>query len=226
MKKEMVILLFLVLLGACSIKAPLHIPYVAQAGPSCVPSQITMALQYYYPERDYTLAQIDSMIGRTPEKWTWFSQALPILLNENLDAHYFSTTPYYQLTPEYVLEYYGPEDGTLINDVTDWDRLYQSIDFLKITNKYTQMRLPWKEVEKAVQKGDVVLMIIDYNTLMGSPGLYSGHGITITQITPTHVIYHNSNIGPNQIAEKQRFINAWNAHGTDNDIIIIRGRLK
>jgi hypothetical protein len=226
MKKELVILLCLMVLTACAINAPLAIPYVKQSGPSCVPSQMTMALQYYFPERDYTLAQIDSMIGREEDKWTWFSQALPILTQEGLDAQYYSTTPYYQLTPEYILEYYGQDDGKLINGVTDWDQLHKSIDFLKTTNKYANLQLPWSEVEKAVNKDTVVLMIIDYNTLMGKPGLYSGHGVTITQITPTHVVFHNSNIGPNQVVEKQKFINAWNAPGTDNDIIIITGKTK
>lgn len=234
MKKELVILLFLVLLAACTVnaplrtplRAPLHIPYVAQIGPSCVPSQVTMALQYYYPERDYNLAQIDAMIGREEQKWTWFSQALPILVGEGLDAYYYSTTPYYELTPEYVLEYYGKDDGKLINGVTDWEQLYPSIDFLKTTDRYKNMELPWEEIEKSVNQGYVVLMIIDYNTLRGNPGLYSGHGVTITQMLPTHVVYHNSNIGPHQITEKQKFIDAWNAHGTDNDVIIIRGKIQ
>lgn len=224
MKKELVILLFLLFLTACTANALLSIPYVAQTGPSCVPSQVTMALQYYYPERGYTLAQVDYLIGRKADKWTWFSQALPVLINEGLEAHYYSTTPYYQLKPEYVLEYYGLQDGELINKVTDWNQLYESIEFLKKTNRYANIKLPWSEVEKAVQQDNIVLMIIDYDTLLGQPGIYSGHGVTITKITPTHVVYHDSNKGPNKIAEKQKFIQAWNAPGTDNDVIIIRGK--
>ncbi|MBW2973603.1 hypothetical protein KY346_04370 [Candidatus Woesearchaeota archaeon] len=224
MRKNLVICLFLLLSACVLIARPLDIPYVKQVGPSCVSSQVTMALQYYFPERKYTLEQIDSTIGREKEKWAWFSQALPILVNEGLDVHYYSKTPYNRLTPEFVLEYYGIEDGTLINEVTDWNALYNSIDFLRATNRYTNTKLPWQEVEKAVNNGNVCLMIIDYNVLIKKPGIYSGHGVTITFINQTHVLFHNSNKGPNQKAKKQDFIDAWNAPGTDNDIIIVRGK--
>ena len=226
-KKTVVIIAILIFLAAClPQRAPLDIPYVKQEGPTCVPSQVTMALKYYYPEKDYTLEQVDQMIGREGKNWAWFSQALPILIQEGLDAHYYSLTPYEQLTPEYVLEYYGEDNGKLINDVTDWEGLTESINFLKTSKRYTKKKLSWQAVERAFNQGDVIMMIIDYNTLKGMPGLYSGHGVTITYINQTQVIFHNSASEPNQKAKKQEFIDAWNAFGTDNDIIIIKGKLE
>jgi len=226
-KKTVIILAVLIFLAAClPQRAPLDIPYVKQKGPTCVPSQVTMTLNYYYPERNYTLDQLDQMIGREGDKWAWFSQALPILIQEGLDAHYYSLTPYESLTPEYVLEFYGEDNGKLINDVTDWEGLTESINFLKTSKRYTKNKLSWQAVERAFNQGNVILMIIDYNTLKGMPGLYSGHGITITHINQTHVTFHNSASEPNQKAKKQEFIDAWNAPGTDNDIIIIKGKLQ
>ena len=70
-----------------------------------------------------------------------------------------------------------------------------------------------------------MLMIIDYNVIRGAKGSYAGHGVTITNINQTHVLYHNSNLGPNQAALKEDFIAAWNAKGTDNDVIVVKGRL-
>lgn len=229
MKKRLVMLALLILLTSClpAVKEkPMDIPYVKQEGPSCVPSQVTMALNYYYPEQNYTLEQVDEMTGRKEEKWTWFSQAMPVLLNEGLDAYYFSTTPYYELSPEFVMQYYGPEDGKLINKVTDWEALGKSIEYLSRTNRYQRIKLNWASVEHAFRQGYVILMIIDYHTLDGRDGLYSGHGVTITKINQTHVTFHNSAKGPHQSAQKEKFINAWNAPGTDNDIIIIRGKLE
>jgi hypothetical protein len=226
-KKTVIILAILIFLAAClPQRAPLDIPFVQQEGPTCVPSQAVMALNYYYPERNYTLEQLDQMIGREGEKWAWFSQALPILIQEGLDANYYSLTPYEQLTPEYVLEYYGEDNGKLINDVTDWEGLTESINFLKTSRRYQKKKLPWSAVERAFRQGNVIMMIIDYNTLKGMPGLYSGHGVTITYINQTHVVFHNSAREPNQKAEKERFQEAWNAPGTDNDIIIIKGKIK
>lgn len=208
------------------VQKQLDIPFTRQAGPSCVPSQVTMVLNYYFPERSYTLEQVDSMIGRKGQYWTWFSQALPILVSEGLDAHYYSTTPYFELNPEFVLRYYGQQDGSLINSVTDWPELNKSIEYLKqYPERYTQTKLLWSEVESAFNDGSVIIMIIDQNTLQHNPGIYSGHGVTITFINETHVKFHNSNSGPNQAALKEDFIAAWNAKGTDNDVILVAGKI-
>jgi len=237
--KQYFVLVMLVLLAACTVKtqmplkpglepAPtqLDIPFTRQSGPSCVPSQVTMALNYYFPERSYTLEQVDNMIGRKGDYWTWFSQAIPILVNEGLDAHYYSTTPYFELNPEFVLRYYGQQDGTLINSVTDWPELNKSIEYLnQHPERYTQTKLFWSEVENAFNQGSIIIMIIDQNTLSHNPGIYAGHGVTITFINETHVKFHNSNSGPNQVALKDDFVAAWNAKGTDNDVILVRGKV-
>ena len=229
-KKLAIMLAVLLLITACVPQEQktmkMDIPFVKQKGPSCVPSQVTMALQHYYPEKGYTLQQIDDKIGRKEDKWAWFSQALPVLVEEGLNAYYYSITPYYQLTPEFVLEYYGQDDGELINEVTDWEELEKSINFLKTTNRHKKKKLSWQEIEMAFSNNNIILMIIDYNVLMNTPGRYAGHGVTITQINQTHVLFHNSAKGPNQKATKQDFIKAWDAPGTDNDAIIIRGKIK
>ena len=81
--KQYFVLVMFVLLAACTVKTQmplkpglepvptqLDIPFTKQAGPSCVPSQVTMALNYYFPERSYTLEQVDNMIGRKGDYWT------------------------------------------------------------------------------------------------------------------------------------------------------------
>ena len=75
------------------------------------------------------------------------------------------------------------------------------------------------------KKDYVILMIIDINVLNAVEGGYAGHGVTITKIDKTHVVFHNSILGPNQVATKERFLEAWNAPGTDNDAIIVKGKL-
>lgn len=156
-------------------------------------------------------------------QWTWFSQALPVLVEEGLDAYYYSLTPYQNLTPTFINEFYG-DDGPLINGVTNWESLTKSIEYLNQNpNRYQETKLDWSEIEQAFQNKFVILMIVDYNVLINKQGSYAGHGVTITDINQTHVTFHNSNQGPNQIAEKQQFQKAWNAPGTDNDVIIIKG---
>ncbi len=150
---------------------------------------------------------------------------MPTLIEEGLDAYYYSLTPYENLTPETVNQIYG-DDGPFIQSVTNWPALENSIEFLNNNpDRYQKTKLSWAEVEQAFSQGHVLLMIIDYNVLTSGAKIYAGHGVTITNINQTHVTFHNSDLGPNQIAEKSKFIEAWNAPGTDNDIIIIKGKL-
>lgn len=227
MKKAVILFCFLFLTACAVSRTELDIPYHKQAGPSCVQSQMLMAIKYYYPEGRITQAELDERTGREPNQWTWFSQALPVLVEENLDAYYYSLTPYRELNETSVMEIYGPEDGKLINSVTNWQALKESIEYLKENpERFEARKLAWQEVRDFFEKGYVILMIIDYNTLVGQPEkLYAGHGVIITKINETHVVFHNSDLGPNQAAEVEDFQAAWNAPGTDNDAIIVKGKL-
>jgi len=223
MKKWLILLTLLLI--SCTAATQLDIPYQKQQGPSCVQSQMLMAIKYYYPESTLTQADLDQRTGRNPDQWTWFSQAMPVLIEENLDAYYYSLTPYEDLNPETVNQIYG-DDGPFINSVTNWPALKSSIEFLNQNpERYQKAKLSWQEVEEAFKNKYIILMIIDYNVLTMGLSTYAGHGVTITNINQTHVTFHNSDLGPNQVAEKQRFIDAWNAPGTDNDVIIIKGKL-
>ena len=212
----------LLLLVACSPT----IPYFEQVGPSCVQSQMRIALEYFFPERDYSQDYLDELTGRSSNSWTWFSQAFPVLLNEGLDVYYFSSTPYFMLSPEFVVGYYGKVDGVKINSVTDWVPLYSSIDFLKSSDRFVNEKLSWSDVESFFNQGYLLLMIIDANVVDGKLGRsFAGHGVTITDIDDTSVTYHDSVLGPNKKVGKQSFIDAWNAKGTDNDVLVVRGRI-
>lgn len=226
--KKLLLLTALIFLIACAVpEKQLDIPYHRQEGPSCVQSQMAMAIMYHYPERQITQAELDERTGRGPEQWTWFSQAMPVLIEEGLDAYYYSLSPYDNLNEETIIDVYGPEDGELIKSVTNWEALEKSLEFLRQNpERFESRKLDWSEVEEFFNQGDVILMIIDYNVLVGYPERpYSGHGITITKINATHVVFHNSALGPNQAALKEDFIRAWDAPGTDNDAIIIKGKL-
>ena len=220
------IVIFLLFLAACApVAQQLDVPYFKQKGPSCIQSQMQMALKYFYPERTYTQEELDKRTGRQPDEWTWFHQALPVLYEEGLDVEYYSLSPYFQLSPEYAIEFYGPEVGATVIAVTNWDEFYKNLDFLRNNPRYYPEKLPWSKVEEFFNKGYLLLMIIDYNVVQGLQGSYAGHGVTITSITKDTVVYHNSNLGPNQVAKKQDFIVAWNAKGTDNDVIVVKGKL-
>jgi len=195
---------------------------------NCLQTNLKIALKYYYPEREYSFEQLDLETGRTQGKWTWTSQAMELLLDEGLDAYYYSTTPYLDILgggEGFIIGYYGEDDGKVMIQHTDFDALYSSIRSLNDTARYNDEKLDFSAVENEFSNGRMVIMLIDRNVLTNPELSYAGHFVTITGINSTHVTFHDTGGIPNRAVEKSRFTDAWNAPGTDNDVIIIKGKL-
>ncbi|MBW2995235.1 hypothetical protein KY312_02695 [Candidatus Woesearchaeota archaeon] len=224
--KKVIIVILLILAAGCSYREELEIPFYMQSDlGNCMQTQVKMALKYYYPEKDFSFEELDKLSGRTPGKWTWTSQLMPILIDNNLDAYYYSTTPYNEIKQggeEFILDYYGEEDGKVIVEQTNFEALYSSID--KLNNRFFQEKLDFSEIEKEFKKGHVIILMVDKNILFGWQGPYAGHGIIITSINKTHATVHDSSGTSNLLTTKEQLIKAWNAPGTDNDAIIIKGK--
>jgi hypothetical protein len=229
--RKILFLFILILLSACSFQevSEIDIPYYRQTSSgNCMQTQIKMALKYYFPEKDFSFEELDILTGRTPGKWTWTSQLLPVLLDNGLDAYYYSASSYEGIKEggkEYILEYYGEEDGNIMIRHTNFESLYESIEKLEENRKFINERLDFSEIEKEFKKGHVIILVIDRNVLFNNNGPYAGHGITITKINETHVSIHDSGGTPNLLITKEQLIKAWNAPGTDNDAIIIKGNI-
>ncbi|MBW2966791.1 hypothetical protein KY342_06840 [Candidatus Woesearchaeota archaeon] len=233
--KKIIFIILLILVAACSYKeetievSKLEIPFYRQSSSgNCMQTQVKMALKYYYPEKDFSFEELDKLSGRTPGKWTWTSQLLPVLIDNNLDAYYYSTTPYNEIKQrgeEFILEYYGQRDGQVMIDHTNFESLYSSIDKLNNNKKFFQEKLDFSEIENEFKKGHIIILIIDKNVLFNRQGSYAGHGITITSINQTHISIHDSSGTQNLLTTKEQLIKAWNAPGTDNDAIIIKGKI-
>jgi len=229
--RKIFFLFVLILLAACSnqVVVDMDIPFYRQSDSgNCMQTQIKMALKYYFPEKDFSFEELDRLTGRTPGKWTWTSQLLPVLLDNGLDAYYYSSSSYDGIKEggkEYILEYYGKEDGQIMIDHTNFDSLYASIEKLEENEKFVNEKLDFSYIEKEFKKGHVIILVIDKNVLLGNNRPYSGHGITLTKINETHVSLHDSAGTPNLTVKKEQLIKAWDNTATDNDAIIIRGKV-
>lgn len=205
----------------------IDVPYFGQTDSgNCLQANLKMALKYYYPERDYSFEMLDNLTGRSKGKWTWTSQAMPFLAEQGLNACYYSTTPYAEILDggeTFILENYGKEDGNAMIQHTDFDYLYKSIRYLDSLDCYENRKLGFTEVEKDFFSGSIIILIVDESVLIDRNSTYLGHFVTITGINSTNVRFHDSGGISNRIEAKQKFIDAWNAKGTDNDAIVIKG---
>ena len=150
-----------------------------------------------------------------------------MFLAEGLDAYYYSTTPYTDILEkgeDLMISYYGDQDGRIMIEHTDFAALYSSIRSLNSSGRYFDEKLDFDIIEQEFKKGSMIMMLIDSNALIRREP-YSGHFVTITEIAKDNVIFHDTSGTPNRVVSKEDFLRAWNANGTDNDVIIIKGKL-
>ena len=110
---------------------------------------------------------------------------------------------------------------------TDLPVLINSIDKLINKNIFEKRILSLSEIEKHILKGHVPIVLIDNNKVSGKRDLYQGHYVVLTGFNDNDIYYHDSgptDALPNKKVPRERFIEAFNANGTDNDVIIVYGK--
>lgn len=222
-------MLFLVSLERTKVKNMLlEVPFYAnEEGEQCVQVVMKTMLKYFL-DKEYSLTELDEMTGRKGDKWTWTSQAVLVLHKLGLDVKFYSKE---ELAPflageAFIRQHYGKDADTILR-FSDVSLLAASVKELLTTSVFEKRVLPWEEIEKAIQAGKIVWVCIDSNKLYGSPGGFQGHSVIITGFDDDNVYYHESGPNPtepNKKVPKQAFVDAWNADGTDNDVVIATGK--
>lgn len=215
------------------------VPFFRQTEPgNCLQTNMKMVLKWFFPERDYSLKDLDSSTGRTSRgKWTSTPQAMPALVSEGLDAHFYSSGPLRELVEigrDFLWGHYGERVAKIFLENSDFDSLVHAISMLLQAGRYTLRKLHPHEIEQAfLDEGCMIIMLVDYTKLFkhsaynpsGKSEDYSGHFVTLTGFGPRFVQIHDSLGQPNKIVEKERLWEAWNADGTDHDCIIVKGKM-
>jgi hypothetical protein len=195
-------------------------------GNRCMQVTMRCALKYFL-DRDVSLDELDKLTGRAPGLWTSTCQAVTVLHDLGLKVTYYSKSdmaPFLQGEP-YIRDFYG-KDAEVILKHMDLAVFLKSVENLMKYNIFELQKLPFEEIEGHLSKGHLPLINIDSNILYGIPAPFQGHYLAITGFDDEHIFYHESgpkNPEANRGALKSVFIDAWNANGTDNDIIIVQG---
>ena len=126
----------------------------------------------------------------------------------------------------FIRKHFG-KDAEKILENSDLPALIDSIKKLMKHDIFEQRTVDFDEIESALDKGHVPLVMIDWNVLYGKQGYYEGHFVVVTGYDGKSVFYHES--GPsdpeaNKKAPRSAFIEACNANGTDNDVVMVFGK--
>ena len=87
-------------------------------------------------------------------------------------------------------------------------------------------KLNLQKIKNFLDKKHGVIALINWNKVVGKKG-YTGHFVVLTRITNNSTYFHQpgpNDATPNKKITSELFMNAFNAEGTDNDVIIVKGK--
>ncbi|HLC32239.1 MAG TPA: peptidase C39 family protein [Candidatus Nanoarchaeia archaeon] len=211
------------------IRMLLSIPFYENNGEGNQCVQVGMkSVLSYFNGKEFSLEELDFLTGRRKGLWTWTPQCVAVLYKLGLDVKYYSKT---DLKPflegeSFIRSLYGPDAEKMLQ-FTDVPVVIDSIRKVLRYNIFEKKKLSLEEIETVIKKGSVPLVLIDNNKIAGKTGSYQGHFVAITGFDDNHIFYHES--GPkspqaNKKVVKSLFIEAWNANGTDNDLVVVSGK--
>ena len=153
---------------------------------------------------------------------------MTVLHDLGLNVKYYSNSdvePF--LDGELFIRKHFGNDAEKILKMTDLPVFVESIRKLKKYHLFEKKKLSFEEIKFHIEQGHVPLMLVDYNKIVGKEGLYQGHFLVVTGFDSSHIFFHESgpeNAEANKKIQQSIFLEAWDANGTDNDVVIVFGK--
>jgi hypothetical protein len=155
---------------------------------------------------------------------------------------------------EFFIKYYGSQGmnekeardmANVSVDAVNWKQFVSSMEEAKNSNnviRISDAKQTFSELERQYNdpaNSDMRLIFLVDRKYLENPDLtpeqmsaqkmdYQGHFVTITEISGNEVRYIDTAVPTNQFRgiSKERFVQAWSAPGTDNDVTVIRAEPK
>lgn len=207
----------------------INIPFYEnnEDGNQCLQVAMKSVLKYFF-DKEYSLNELDKLTGRKAGFWTWTPQIVTVLHDLGLKVEYYSKT---DLKPflegeAFIRKHFG-KDAEKILKYTDLPVVLKSITKVLDYNVFKKEKLTIEDIEAHLKQGHIPMATIDHNKISGKKGLYQGHFVVITGFDEDHIFYHESgpeNAERNKKVSKLTFLEAFNANGTDNDLVIVYGK--
>jgi len=211
-----------------NIKMKIGVPFYKNDGDGNQCMQVAMkCVLDHFLGKNLSLKHLDELTGRKEGYWTYTSQIVSVLDDLDLDVKFYSREPLGGILggEDFIRKTYGV-DADKILKFTDLPVVIESVKKLMKFNIFEKKLLDFKEIEEHIIKGNVPLILIDHYIIEEKEGKYNGHFVVLTGFDEENVCYHESgprNPEPHKKVTKEKFIRAWNAKPTDNDVVIVMG---
>lgn len=208
----------------------LDIPFYKndELGVQCMQVAMKTALKYFL-DKDYSLEELDRLTGREGKYWTYSSQIVSVLHDLGLQVKFYSKEPLepYLEGESFIRKHFG-KDADKILEFTDLPVVMDSIKKLLNYAIFEKRKIDIEDIEGFISEEKMVMVLIDHNKIVGKDSFFQGHFVIITGFDEDNIYYHES--GPrNPEADKKIgkkiFVDAMNANGTDNDCVVVSGKV-
>ncbi len=196
-------------------------------GNQCYQLAMRSAIKHFLG-KDVAIEELDRITGRGPDKWTWTSQLVPPLYDMGLKVKFYTKVDVTQLLggERFIREHYG-KDAEVMLQHTNMDVMINSVSVLMKYGIFERRALSEKEIETHIREGHLPLILLDWTKIKGVDAPFMGHMGVLTGFDDANFYFHHSGPGspqPNMPILRKRLMAAWNAPGTDNDIVIVYGK--
>lgn len=204
-----------------------EVPFYKNTENACMQVAMQCVLKHFL-NKEYSIQELDKITKRKEGLWTWTSQAVSALYNLGLDIKFYGKTDLelFLKGEEFIREQLG-DDAEKVLKFSDMPVVIESIKTLIDSKLFEKRVLNFDEIEKHLKEGTIPIMLIDNNKILGKEDFYQGHFVIVTGFDEQNIFYHDSgpkNPEPNKKVPKDTFLKAWNANGTDNDLILVFGK--
>jgi hypothetical protein len=202
------------------------VPFYANTpdGTHCFQAAFKMVLKYYWPDKNYSWEQLDSITAKKPDLWGWPGAGLCWLVEQGFTVKSIQLFDYERFVKEghqYLRQTYG-------NEVADAQLKYS--DFKNEISRGTQFldEVPYEirrptidEIKSYLELGFLVIANINSRVLAKKEG-YVGHFVVIKGYDDEGLILHDPGLEPKQNihTDLDVFSAAWGYPNEDTRNII------
>jgi ABC-type bacteriocin/lantibiotic exporter with double-glycine peptidase domain len=205
----------------------LDIPFVKNPGTQCGQACTLMILKYFYPKKKITFSQINEIIRGKPDKYTWPLHNAIALDHFGIKAKAFSKEDFFtgKKGIAQFKKWFGKDFDYLFKKWVDWPMYEWGVKTAKRKNLFKIKKTSFKEIEKTFKKGNIIMIVIDWNILNNIKNKpYEGHVVIITDIEEDQIRINDPDEGKNLEYPKELFKAAYNHPAITDDLCVVYGK--
>jgi len=197
----------------------MEIPFYKNLDLYCAQACMKMIIGYFDPKNKINLDKLSELSHKRKDGGTNSTGIVLAFHDLGYEVKlYTKTLEDEQLSPE-TQEYY---------DKYGIDKKIKGSIIQKAKNKglIIVKKLNLHNIKNFLDKKQGVIALINWNKVVDKKG-YTGHFVVLTKIVGNSIYFHQpgpNDATPNKKISRELFMNAFNSEGTDNDVIIVKGK--